>query len=233
MKIKLSIISILIALGTNAQTSDFKHFEVSASAIFWTPSALHFKASDNVTQYIYPDGTYQTQGALTGYGTSIAPNLNFKYYFNNNIGLSVGFYMIHMDKQLSFTVNDSTHANYENIANIPNFNLGITGKITPTESFEVFYEGGVNFVSGYGLEMQYSDEYSDVPDMNADGIALGVYARTGASFKLFNAFYFNSSLLYSFIPTEIEYSNTEKTAKMNLSSNLGGFGLTTGISFRF
>ena len=103
----------------------------------------------------------------------------------------------------------------------------------PSESMEIFYEAGIDFVPGYGLEMQYSTENSDPPDMNADGMAMGVYGKTGASFKMFNSFYFNTSLMYSYIPTEIEYTNSEGSAKTNLSSNLGGFGLETGISYHF
>ena len=234
MKVKLTVITILISItGLHAQTENFKHFEVNASVNFWTPSALHFSAADNVTQYSYPDGTYLSEGGLSGYGTSLAPGINIKYYFENNFGLSLGFYMVHMDKELSIAETDTTYANYENIADIPNFTLGITGKVMASESIEIFYEAGIDFVSGYGLEMQYSDENSDPPDMNADGLALGVYAKTGANFKLFSSFYFNTSLMYSFIPTEIEYTNSEGSAKTNLSSNLGGFGLETGISFHF
>ena len=234
MKVKLIVISILMSVvGINAQTNDFKHFEVTASVNFWTPSGLHFKASDNVTQYLYPDGTYYTEGVLTGYGTSLAPGFNIKYYFQDNFGLSLGFYMVHMDKELSITKTDTTFSNYENIAEIPNFTLGLTGRYIPSEYLEIFYEVGIDFVSGYGLEMQYSDNSSDPPDMNADGLALGVYAKTGAGFKLFSAFYFNTSLIYSYIPTEIEYTNTEKNAKTNLSTNLGGFAIEAGISFHF
>ena len=122
MKGKLTAALIFIAFSSlNAQLKDFKHFEVNASLNFWTPYAQHFKASDGVTQYSYPDGTYLSQGALTGYGTSLAPGINIKYYFKNNVGLSLGFYMVHMDKELSISETDSTHSNYENIANIPNF----------------------------------------------------------------------------------------------------------------
>jgi hypothetical protein len=236
MKIKLTVILIsttIAGVNLHAQTKDFKHFEVSAAVNFWTPSALHFKASDNVTQYAYPDGTYVSQGALTGYGTSVAPGVNMKYYFKNNVGLSLGLCMIHMDKQLSIIETDSTNSNFENIADIPNITLGITGRLLTSESLLVFYEAGLDFVSGYGLEIQYSDESSDPPDMNADDFALGVYAKTGASFKLFKSLYFKTSLVYSFIPAEIEYTNTEKSVKTNLSSNLGGVALETGISFHF
>lgn len=234
MNIKRTVVMIfIIAVTLNAQTQDFKHFELSASVNFWTPSALHLKASDNVTQYSYPDGSYLSNGALSGYGVSLAPEINIKYFFNNNIGLSFGFNMVHMDKELSIQETDLTQSNYENLADIPNFTLGLNGRFLPSESFEIFYESGIDFVPGYALEMQYSDESSDPPDMDAEDMAFGVYGKTGANFKLFASFYLNTSLMYSFIPVEIEYTNSENSAKTNLSSNLGGFALQTGISYRF
>lgn len=234
MKIELTAIAILVSFtGLSAQTEKFKHFEIGTSVNFWTPSALHFKVSDNVTQYAYPDGSYKSVGALTGYGTSIAPSINIKYYFTKNVGLSLGFCMVHMDKELSIIETDSTHSNYENIADIPNFTLGVAGKFLPSGLLEVFYEAGIDFVPGYGLEMQYSSESAYPPDMNAEGIAMGVYGKTGVAFKLFSSFFLNTSLTYSYIPAEIEYTNSEGSAKTNLSTNLGGFSLETGISFHF
>ena len=234
MKFKLTAAALLISVATlSAQTNDFDHFEITASANFWTPSALHFKAVDDVTQYSYPGGTYLSQGALTGYGTSVAPSINVKYYFDNYVGLSLGLCMVHMDKELGITETDSTHSNYENIADIPNFTLGVTGRFMPSETLGLFCEAGVDFVSGYGLELQHSDQSSDPPDLNADGTAFGVYGKAGASFKLFSSFYFNTALEYSFIPAEIEYTTTDKSEKRNLSTDLGGIALETGISFHF
>lgn len=234
MKVKLMVTIIFIVFaGLNAQTEDFKHFEITVSVNFWTPSDLHFKASDEVTQYAYPDGTYLSKGALTGYGTSLAPSINIKYYFKKNFGLSLGLCMVHMDKELSIIETDSTNSNYENIADIPNITLGVVGRFMPSESLNIFYEAGIDFVSGYGLEMQYSDQSSDPPDLNADDTAFGVYGKTGAGFRLFNSVYFNTSLLYSYIPADIEYTTTDKSIKKNLSTNLGGFALETGLSFLF
>lgn len=234
MKIRLFAILFLFASTyLQAQKQDFKHFEVTVSVNFWTPLALHFKASDIVTQYAYPDGSYVSEGALTGYGTSIAPSINLKYYFTKNIGLSLGFCMIHMDKELKVIKTDSTQSNYENIAEIPHITLGVTGKFFPSELLEVFYETGIDFVPGYGLEMQYSSESTDPPDLNADDSAIGVYGKTGVAIKIFNSVFFNTDLTYSYIPVDIEYANTERSVKKNLSTNLGGISLETGISVHF
>jgi len=234
MKIKLTVITILISFTSlSAQTEKLKHFEINASVNFWTPTSLHLKTSNSVTQYSYPDGTYVSTRALSGFGTSLAPGLNVTYYFNNKIGISLGFHMVHMDNELSVQETDSTFSRYENIADIPNFTLGVTGKLLTSESFQLFYETGINFISGYGLELQYSDESSDPPDMNADGLALGVYCKTGANIKIVKSLYFKTALMYSYIPTEIEYTNGEASAKMNEKTNLGGICLETGLSFNF
>ena len=234
MKTKLIFLAVLISIASvKAQTQNDKHFEISASVNFWTPTSLHLKTSNSVTQYRYPNGSYVSSGALSGFGTSVAPGLNVKYYFNNKIGISLGFYMIHMDNELSVQKTDSTFSSYENIAEIPNIILGVTGKLLTSESFQLFYETGINFIPGYGLELQYSDESSDPPDMNADGLALGVYCKTGANIKIVNSLYFKTALMYSYIPTEIEYTNGEASAKMNEKTNLGGIGLETGLSFNF
>ena len=234
MKIKLTVIAILVSFASlSAQTEKFKHFEISASVNFWTPTSLHLKNSSSVTQYAYPGGSYVSTGALSGFGTSLAPGLDMKYYFNNKIGMALGFYMVHMDNELSVMETDSTFSSYENIAGIPNFTLGVTGRLLNSESLQLFYETGINFVPGYGLELQYSDESSDPPDMNADGVALGVYGKAGATIKIVKSLSFNTALTYSFIPAEIEYTNSEASAKLTEKTNLGGIGLQTGLSFGF
>lgn len=234
MKTKLTFLAVLISIATvKAQTADNKHFEISAAVNFWTPTSLHLKSSNSVTQYAYPDGTYLSSGAISGFGPSLAPGLTIKYSFSNKVGLALGFYMVNMDNELSVQKTDTTFSSYENIAIIPNFTLGVTGKFLTSEILQLFYETGVNFIPGYDLEMQYSDESSDPPDMNADGVALGVYCKTGANIKLSKSLNFKTALLYSYIPTELEYTNFEGSAKINEKSNLGGIALETGLSFSF
>jgi len=234
MKIKLTVIAFLVSFASlHAQTEKFKHFEISGSVNFWTPTSLHLKTSNSVTQYAYPDGSYVSTGALSGFGASFAPGLNIKYYYNNKIGISLGFYMVHMDNELFVQETDSTFSSYENIADIPNFTLGVTGKLLTSESLQLFYETGINFIPGYDFELQYKSESSNPQDMNADDAALGVYGKTGATIKIVNSLYFKTALMYSFIPTELEYTNSEGSAKTNEKTNLGGIGLVTGLSFSF
>jgi len=234
MKTKLTILMLLFSFtGLLAQTEKNKKFEISLFANFWTPTSLHLKSFNSVTQYSYPGGINISQGTFSGYGTSLAPGLDVKYNFNDKISLAFGFYMVHMDNELFVTETDSTFTSYENLADIPNFTLGITGKFFTQKNLELYYETGINFVPGYGLETTYANESSDPQDMDAEGLALGVYCRTGANFKIVKFLYFKTSLMYSFIPAEIEYTNTEGSAKTNVKTNLGGVGLETGLLFKF
>ncbi len=235
MKLKFIIIALFLSVTTSAisQIEKIQHFRISTSVIFWTPTDLHLKNSNSVTQYMYPNGSYFTFGGLSGFGTSVAPQLNIKYYFNNKVGISMGFYMVHMDNELSFQETDTTFTNFENYADIPNFTLGISGEFSNNEPFRLFYETGINFIPGYSLELKYSDESSDPEDMDAEGLALGVYFKTGVNIKIRKFLYFNTAFMYSFIPSEIEYTNSSATAKTNVKTNFGGIGLQTGLSFKF
>ena len=234
MKTKLTIILIfLFVAGARAQNGDLKHFEVTASVNFWAPTSLHLKTLNSVTQYSYPNGTYLTEGTLSGFGTSLAPGFHVSYFFNENTGISLGLNMVNMDNELSVKKTDSTYSNYENIAQIANITLGISGRYLNSENLHLFYEVGINIIPNYDLEMQYSDESSDPPDMNSIGKALGVYCKTGIKIRIAGSFYFNSALSYSFVPVELEYTNGEGSEKINEKTNLGGISLQTGLSFDF
>lgn len=234
MKINLTMITLLMSFTSLfAQTETLKHFEISASVNLWTPTSLHLKTSGSVTQYHYPDGTYVSMGALSGYGTSLAPGFNVAYFFNNKIGISLGFYIVHMDNELFVQETDSTFSSYENIAEIPNFILGISGKNLSSKSLQMFYETGINVIPAYNLEMRYGSNSSNPPDMDAYGSALGVYGKTGVNVKILKLLSFKTGLMYSYIPAELEYTNSEASAKINEKTNLGGIGLETGLSFNF
>ncbi len=232
--IKTILVMLMLIPGMTTQAQDHdSRLEVGASLKFWTPSSLHFKSSDEVTQYHFPDGSYLSEGGLTGYGLSLAPGLQLHYYFKPGIGVSAGLYMVHMDKELTVRQTDTTFASYENIADIPNITLGICGRIINTGAVQLVYETGLDFVSGYGLEKQFSTQSADPPDMNADGLALGVYARAGADLRVYRSLYLTAAMLYSYIPAEIEYRNTEGSEKTNLDTTLGGVALETGLAWHF
>ena len=234
MKVKFIIIAFLFTtISVYAQNEKLNHFEINASLLFWTPTGLHLKSLNSVTQYHYPDGSYLSEGTATGYGPSLAPGFQAKYYFNNNIGLALGFYHINMDNELSVKETDTTSSNYENIASIDNLTLGIAFRFLNSNSFHMYYETGVDFVVNYDLEMQYSTESSDPPDMDATGSSIGLYMKTGVSVKIFKALNLNTGILYNYIPVEMEYKNGEDTEKINEKTNLGGIGLETGLSVSF
>jgi outer membrane protein W len=234
MKFHFTAIALLLSVsGLNAQAVNFKHFEVKASVNFWTPASLSLKTSNSLTQLAFPDGTYSSSGALSGYGTATAPGLQFQYYFNNNIGVSAGLILMNMDNELSVKKTDSTYSNYENMAQIANITLGVSARYPASESLHLFYEAGIVIVPNYDLNMHYSDESSSPPDMEAIGEALGLYGRIGAGVRIVSSLYFNAALASSFIPVEMEYTNGEKSAKINEKTNLGGIWLETGLSFNF
>jgi outer membrane protein W len=234
MKTKLMVFALLLTFaGVNAQSGKVKHFEVKASVNFWTPTSMHLKTSNSVTQYSYPNGTYMSEGAISGYGTSLAPGINVKYFFNDNIGISLGLCIINMDNELFVQETDTSFSSYENMAQIDNLNLGITGRYVNTENFRLYYEAGIDLALNYDLEMQYSTESTDPPDMDALGSALGLYCKTGAEIRIVGSLFFNSAFAYSYIPVEIEYTNSEGSAKINEKTDLGGIWLETGLSYNF
>jgi outer membrane protein W len=212
--------------------NDIKHFEIGASVNFWTPTSLHFESNSSVSQ-LNVGGSYFSTGSFSGYGTTLAPELNIKYYFKDKIGISLGFYMVHMDNELFVQETDSTSSSYENLAEIPNVILGITGQSSFQEILELFYETGLDFIPGYGLEMQYANESSDPPDLDANGMALGVYGKTGANFKIFKFLKLKTALMYSFIPAEIEYTTTDGSVQTNVKTNFGGISLEIGLATNF
>ncbi|MCF6185760.1 MAG: hypothetical protein L3J56_14270 [Bacteroidales bacterium] len=223
--------SLLTVTSAYAQNKDFKHFEINASVNFWTPSSTHMKATNNITQ-LHINDNYTSYGGISGYGTSIAPALNLTYYFKNNLGISLGFYPLITDNKLNVQETDTTFTNYENEAAIMNFTLGLTGRINTSEILNLYYGFGVNFVPNYDLMMTISTESSNPSDLEANDIAAGCYFKTGIQIKLYKFISLKTGIEYSFIPTELEYSNSEGV-QINEKTNLGGLGLQTGLSFNF
>jgi len=232
MKTKLTIIAILLTIATvHAQNENFKHFEIDASINFWTPSSIHMKATNSVTQ-MHIDDNYTSDGGINGYGTSTAPALNLTYYFKNNLGISLGFYPLIMDNKLHVLETDSTFSNYENEAAIINFTLGLSGRMLTSSAFSLYYGFGINFVPNYDLMMTLSTESSDPSDLEAIDSALGFYLKSGIKIKLYKFISLKAGFEYSFIPSELEYTNSEGV-KINEKTNLGGLGVQTGLSFNF
>jgi len=232
MKTKLTIIAILFSIATvHAQNENFKHFEIDASVNFWTPSSTHMKATNSVTQ-VRIDDNYTSYGGINGYGTSIAPALNLSYYFKNNLGISLGFYPLIMDNKLNVFETDSTFSNYENEAALINFTLGLSGRIPTSSAFSLFYGFGINLVPVYDLMMTSSTESSDPRDLEANDGTVGFYLKSGIKINLYKFISLKAGFEYSFIPVELEYTNSENV-KINEKTNLGGLGVQTGLSFNF
>jgi len=235
MKTKLSIITMTLLLITNLHAQDNKqsHFELKASAVFWTPLSAHLIATNNTTQYAYPGGNYISFASFSGYGNSLAPSLKLNYFFNDNLGISIGLNLVNLDNKLFVQETDSTFSSSENIAMIPNIMIGIAGNARFSKLLTLFYDSGIDFIPGYGFEKQYATATANPEDMNADGNALGIYIDSGIKIRLAGSLSFNTGFQYSFIPATLSYSNTSQTAKIDVETNLGGIGLQSGISFAF
>jgi len=215
------------------QTEKIKHFEFDTSIMLWSPSSLSLLSNNSVTQYAYPDGSYLSAGSISGYGTSITPALDFTYFFNKELGITLGFEHVNMDNELSVIETDSTSSNYENIASVDHLTLGGMIRLDHSPRVRSYYSFGIDLVANYDLEQQYSDESSDPPDLNADDSAIGLYFEAGLRVRLYKFVSLNSGLNYSYIPVEMEYTNSEGTVKINEKTNLGGIGLKTGLTFDF
>jgi len=228
MKIFITAIIIIVSTGAYAQNEKIKHFEIGLSAMFWSPAAQHLKSTVSHT-FINPEsGDPYTIGSLEGYGSSIAPGFSAKYYFNNdNLGIAFSFDMIHMDNELRVQKNETDFESFENTAEIPSLSIGLTGRSNIIKAVQFHYETGVRLIPDYSLEVQYSDNNSETPDLDAEDVAFGIYTRAGVDFKIVKPFYLSSSIEYSYIPVSIEYSTYNGHVKKTVKSNLGGVGLLT------
>jgi outer membrane protein W len=228
MKTKLTIIAFFLIIGNaHAQDENLKHFEIDVSVNFWTPSSTHMKATNSVTQ-IHINDNYISNGGISGYGTSIAPKIDMTYYFNNCLGISLGFYPLIMDNKLNIQKTDTSFVNYENEAFIANFTLGFAGKIPTSTIMTLYYGFGFNFVANYDLEKKASKQL----DIEANDMTGGLYLKMGIKIKLYKFLSLISGIEYSFIPSKLEYTNSEGV-KINEKTDLGGLGLQTGLSFNF
>ncbi len=232
MKTKLTIIAILFFIvNVNAQTEKLKRFDIDASINFWTPSSSHLKAVNSITQYQIGDNYYNS-GGISGYGTSVAPIINITYRLKNTLGLSLGFYPVISDNELNIQKTDTTFSNFENTAAIMNFTLGINGKISTVSVLNFYYGFGVNFVPNYDFMIHVSTESGTPSDLEANDLAVGFYFNSGINVKLYKFLYFRTGIKYSFVPAELEYTNSDGV-KYNEKTNIGGIGLHAGFSVSF
>ena len=137
-----------------------------------------------------------------------------------------------MDNKLQVLETESTYSNYENEGSIVNLTLGLSGRMSTSSPFSLFYGFGINFVPNYDLMMTSSTESSDPSDFEAIDIAFGFYLKSGMKIRLYKFISLKAGIEYSFIPSKLEYTNSEGV-KYNEKTELGGLGLQTGLSFNF
>jgi len=234
MRTKLVIAFMLISIfSVKAQTEEFNHFEVGLSALFWSPTSLHLKSSNNITSIQPQVGNAYSMGSMSGYGPGIAAMLNAKYYFNENIGIAFSIQMLHLLNELQVNTTDTSFEEYGNEATLPFINLGLAGKISTNSPIKPFYELGISFCPGYGFEKRYKTNLYNPQDFNAEGVAIGLYLASGINIKLSKSLYFNTAAYYSFIPATLDYTQTSDGVSFTEETNIGGIGIQTGLIFNF
>lgn len=223
---KLIVIFVFtcFVLQLQAQNDSLKHFEISTSLILWTPTSSYLQNKNEVdnTTFAFP---------FTGYGTNIVPTINASYFFNKAFGVTIayGYCKINNNNEKQ---NESRYYNYSRLKKFTSntIRIGISSKLLNPNRFYLYYGVGVT-LADYNMEMDYSNE-----NFIAKGNDLGVYFKTGAGIRLLKFISITVGFDYSYIPSNIEYNwlgshpNLE-SVKVYQKTNLGGIGLSLGLSF--
>lgn len=209
---------MIIALNIKAQDSTYKHFEISVSAMYWHPLSAHLI------------GGYATPGNLNsefnGFGNAIAPAINMAYYFDSNIGLSLSYNYIALEKE---------QGAYKNSANFQNIRLGFTTRIIEKPLFGLSFSTGINYVPTYSFSIPMRFSNPQGQELNTDGNTLGAFFNAGFSIRVYKGLVFITSLDYTYIPVELKYNTTIQDVLIEQieTTNIGGFGVQAGLGFRF
>ncbi len=209
---------MIIALNIKAQDSTYKHFDISTSAMYWSPLSVHLS------------GDYYTPGNLfskfAGFGNTIAPTINMIYYFKSNIGISVAY---------NYMAFEETQDEYKNIAEIHNLRFGISGRVFEKPLFGLSFSTGINFVPNYNFKMPMRFSNPQGMELNAKGFTYGAYFNAGFRVRIYKGLSFITSFDYTYIPVELNYSATYQNYELVQieKTNLSGIGIQTGLSFIF
>jgi hypothetical protein len=209
---------MIIALNSRAQDSTYHHFEISASAMYWQPMSAHLIGGYSTT------GSPNTE--FNGYGNAIVPAINMAYYFDSNIGLSLSYNYIALEKEQAATTNS---------ANFQNIRLGFTARIFDKSLFGLSFSTGINYVPTYSFSMPMLFSNPQGIELNTDGSTLGVFFNAGLSIRVYKELIFITSFDYTYIPVELDYNTTIQNILIEQieTTHLGGLGIQAGLGFRF
>jgi outer membrane protein W len=235
MKTVTLLLFILITAKLFAQSQKINHLEIGASALFWTPTAEHMRATNTLiraqseTTYIGPIPNLQ------GYGSCIAPSFHLKYYFKNFLGISFGFNYLSLINDLEYyessTQTSGVFHTFHNEAQIYNLKLGYAGQSRDYTLIHLYYGIGLNYTP-YLLEQNTVPNFMEQLPYSAQDYAFGLYINSGMQIKLFKFTYLNLGMEYTYIPKTIHYKAISKY-EHEVKTNLGGIAGQVGIAVKF
>ncbi len=236
MKNLIFIIAFLTSISSFSQENNIKHFEISVSALFWTPTSTHMKATNSLMSIIPPDSYTSSDADVIGYGSCIAPKIQTNYFFKNYLGLSFGLNYLSIQNYLEFTdastpITGETNK-FHNEAKILNLQLGYAGQTNDYARIHIYYGAGVNYTPYYSLKHNTEINTNEFPSYSAEAWAIGAYINAGMQIKIFPFIYFTMGLEYSYIPHTLKYTSFGATDHEE-KTDLGGIAGQIGLSFKF
>ncbi len=212
--------------ATGVESGDFDRLEIDVFVNFWDPMGSEIKSVDDV--YVYKvNQDYYYNFVFGGFGQSINPAINISYFITKRVGLTIGGNFLMLCNEREYNTGDSS-IYLVNEGSIDNLTFGFVFRETSRDNnFNLYYSFGFDYVTNYNLTMKVNDN----PDMSALGTAMGVYAMTGMSIRLYKMLHLKSRIYYSFIPTGLEFRLNDDVIHEDVT--LGGLGMMVGLGFKF
>jgi len=226
---KITIMLLVLVLGISsafAQIEKMTHFEIDTMVGAHQYSSSFFHAINSITWYNNPDASIPN---FSGFGTSLMPSFNVKYFLSKNIGIFISYSPIIAENSLYV----ENIGNYYNKIEQNNISVGVIGKIISTETPLSMNFGTGFIVAPFEINKHFD---SDLGGFYLDGTSTGAgfYGMASFQIKILSFLQFKSEVNYSFIPTNINLTDSDQDVVENIENlNIGGFIIKTGLSFNF
>ena len=225
---------VLVSFSVLAQNQNINHLEIGANALFWTPTAEHLQASNTLIRAHSQSPYINAIPNLQGYGACIAPSFHINYYFQNFLGVSLGFDYLnlvnHLEYYDSYNQASGDVNTFHNEAQIFNLKLGYAGQSLDYSLIHLYYGIGLNYTH-YLLELNTTPNIIEQRPYSAHNFAFGLYINSGMQIKLFKFIYLNLGMEYTYIPKTVQYSALPK-GEFEVKTNLGGVAGQLGIAIK-
>ena len=234
MKIVGLIIFVFSVHFLVAQSSQIRHLDIGASALFWTPTAEHMRATNSLMKITSPNYYSSPDAFVSGYGSCLAPKIHINYYFKNYLGISISFNYLSIQNYLEFPNANSIIGDtikFYNEAKIFNLQLGYAGQTKDFGRIHIYYGAGINYIPSYTLSdnIEHGDEQ---PKYTASSWAFGAYINAGVQVNILKQLYFIMGFEYSYIPHTLSYKSSPNSVYKE-KTNLGGIAGQIGLSYKF